>query len=213
MSFFTTQPPEYAATEEEVKNRRAVSRRLSKTGRRYFELIEFDGNEELLAEIRKHPIGLFFIYLTGGLFGVVLATLMIFVATLGAGSSAAFDVSALKLPIIAVCMLLLVITVVMTFISGVMYQSNVIYVTSEKIAQVVYKTIIDRKISQLSIGDVQDVSVTQNGVLARMFNYGTLVIETAGEQQNYTFTHVPYPYQASKAIVGAHEKNVALYGN
>ena len=86
-------------------------------------------------------------------------------------------------------------------------------VTSDKIAQVLYRTIFDRKISQLSIGDVQDVTVTQRGVLARMFNYGTIVIETAGEQQNYTFTFVPDPYMCGKAIVGAHEENLKQYGN
>ncbi|MCA9344118.1 PH domain-containing protein, partial [Candidatus Saccharibacteria bacterium] len=71
----------------------------------------------------------------------------------------------------------------------------------------------NRKISQLSIGDVQDVTVTQKGVLAHLFNYGTLVIETAGEQQNYLFTYIPDPYKHSKLIVGAHEKNLVQYGN
>jgi len=71
-----------------------------------------------------------------------------------------------------------------------------------------YKTIFDRKISQLGIGDVQDVTVTQKGIFARIFNYGTLVIETAGEQVNYIFTYTPRPYETAKQIVGSHENIV-----
>src|SRR5690606_5340605 len=89
--------------------------------------------------------------------------------------------------------LLVVGVVVMMTIQAVLYVNNVIFVTSDKIAQVLYVTLFNRKISQLSIGDVQDVTVTQKGILAHLFNYGTLVIETAGEQQNYTFTYIPDP--------------------
>ena len=98
-------------------------------------------------------------------------------------------------------------------ISAILFTNNVIYVTSEKLAQVLYITLFNRKISQLSIGDVQDVTVTQKGILAHMFNFGTLVIETAGEQQNYTFTYIPDPYKHSKLIVGSHERNLVEFGN
>jgi hypothetical protein len=55
--------------------------------------------------------------------------------------------------------------------------------------------------------------VTQDGIFPRIFNYGTVVIETAGEQNNYIFTYTPFPYQVSKDIVGAHERNLQRYGN
>jgi uncharacterized membrane protein YdbT with pleckstrin-like domain len=123
------------------------------------------------------------------------------------------DLSFLR-PIIAILGgIVAIAALVMTAIGAYLYQSNVIFVTSEKIAQVLYKNIIDRKISQLSIGDIQDVTVSQNGIFSRLFHYGTLVIETAGEQQNYTFTFVPNPYEVSQAIVGAHERNLRMYGN
>jgi hypothetical protein len=100
-----------------------------------------------------------------------------------------------------------------TGIGAYLYISNVILVTSEKLAQVLYKSIFNRKISQLSIGDVQDVTVNQVGLTARLFNYGTIIIETAGEQDNYDFTYVPDPYKKSKLIVGSHEVNLTKYGN
>lgn len=188
---------------------------LSTVGRKHLHLIERDDNEEVLYEIRKHPIGLVGIYLTGffvsaAVFGVTLA-LMYFLD--GDRLDLGFDGGFVR-PIVGVIGgLISIVVLAMTAINAYLYQSNVVYVTSEKLAQVLYRTIFNRNISQLSIGDIQDVTTSQVGPLARIFNYGTLVIETAGEQQNYTFTFTPRPYEASKAIVNAHEENLKLYGN
>ncbi len=194
-----------------------TSERLSKVGKRYFHLIEFDENEELIREIRKHPIGLFFIYLTGGLIGLITVGTFLFLASSATVTDVLVDlglsvrVSQLVLLITGAVLTLVILAA--TIINAILYENNVIFVTNEKIAQILYNTIFDRKISQLSIGDVQDVTVSQKGILARIFNYGTLVIETAGEQQNYTFTYIPDPYVHSKEIVGSHERNLTTYGN
>ncbi len=188
---------------------------LSHNGRQLFNRIEFDENEQLVYEIRKHPIGLLGIFLTGtfiafSLFmALVVGSLLVKSDPLELGT----NVNTIRLLMIAVGSLLSLLAVVMTMIAGYLYKSNVVLITSDKLAQFLYTTIFDRKISQLSIGDVQDVTVSQKGILARLFNYGTLVVETAGEQQNYTFTYVPTPYEASKAIVAAHEENLKKYGN
>lgn len=187
--------------------------KLSSTGRKYFNLIEFDKDESLICEIRKHPIGLFFIYLTG------LGISLVFVAILGVALSDAINniagssASSMKSLITVGGIIFIFLILVAMTISAILYTNNVIYVTSEKLAQVLYITLFNRKISQLSIGDVQDVTVTQKGILAHMFNFGTLVIETAGEQQNYTFTYIPDPYKHSKLIVGSHERNLVEFGN
>jgi uncharacterized membrane protein YdbT with pleckstrin-like domain len=123
------------------------------------------------------------------------------------------EVGSLRSVSIVVGMILTLLSLLITAIGAYLYQNNVVLVTNEKIAQILYKNLFDRKISQLSVGDVQDVTVTQKGLLARIFNFGTLVIETAGEQQNYTFTFTPNPYECGKAIVGAHEENLKLFGN
>ncbi len=198
----------------EAAHREQASQRLSPEGRRHFKLIEFDTNEELVEEIRKHPIGLIAILFTGIL--VTVVTLIVGIAV------AATDLDKLlggtgfnqmRGAIVAVSFLLTFFALVGMFIGIFLYVSNVIYVTSEKIAQVLYTSLFHRKVSQLSIGDVQDVTVRQNGILAHIFNYGTLIVETAGEQQNYTFSFVPNPYEKSRAIVGAHERNLVQYGN
>lgn len=192
-------------------------RKLSATGKKYFKFIEFDKDESFVCEIRKHSIGLLFIYLTGcsiafvvsvaaGLIGSSSGILSI-IEDIGVSASVAQSF------VTGLSLLFILAILAATTIQAILYTNNVIFVTSEKIAQVLYMNIFNRKISQLSIGDVQDVTVTQKGILAHTFNYGTLVIETAGEQQNYNFTYIPEPYKHSKAIVGAHERNLVQFGN
>lgn len=188
---------------------------LSPRGRNLFKMIEFDPDENLLGEIRKHPFGLFVIFLTGGLIALALLLCLMILPLLltedpiGLG----IDIVSIRSVLVGLGFLLTVLALIMTAIAAYLYQSNIVIITSEKITQLLYKTIFDRKISQLSIGDVQDVTIKQIGIFARIFNYGTLVIETAGEQQNYTFTYTPSPYETGKLIVGSHEENLKKYGN
>lgn len=190
--------------------------KLSQRAKRFFDLIEFDSDEQLICEIRKHPLGLVIIYLVGGFVTFALFFLLVIGALfvdndplgLGTGGSSGFQVG-----LAIMGGLLTILSIISTAIGAFIYKSNVVLVTSEKIAQLLYKTIFDRKISQLSIGDVHDVTVIQKGILARIFNYGTMTIETAGEQANFIFTYTPDPYERAKDIVAAHERNVAQFGN
>lgn len=198
----------------EEMNRQKACEKLSHEGKKHFSLIEFDEEEVLVTEIRKHPFGLFLIFFIGML---VTITSVVVTGIISASDLNSFfqstSANSSKGIIIAIGFFIAVLSLVGTLIGAFLYKSNVIFVTSEKLAQVLYTTIFNRKVSQLSIGDVQDVTVSQKGILARLFRYGTLVVETAGEQQNYTFTFVPDPYRMSQEIVGAHERNLALYGN
>jgi len=186
-------------------------KKLSPAARIAFKMIEFDENERLVTEIRKHPVGLLFIYIGGTIITLTLVAIALVTAALMQSESA--DIASIGPAIIAFGIVLAVFSLIITTIEAYLYRSNVILVTTEKISQLVYHSLFNRKISQLSIGDVQDVTVRQEGIIAHIFNYGTLVIETAGEQQNYNFTFVPDPYKASKSIVGSHEENLKQYGN
>lgn len=181
--------------------------------KKYLSLIELDTDENIICMIRKHPIGLVGV-IGGGLF----IALAVFVATYYSGiyisGQEEFDTQLPIGTIIAVIgAVVSVIVLFFTYVAAYIYRNNVIIVTSEKIAQILYRNLIDRKISQLSLGDIQDVTVDQEGIPARIFKYGTLVIETAGEQDNYNFTYTPYPYDCAEELVGAREASIRAYGN
>jgi hypothetical protein len=60
-----------------------------------------------------------------------------------------------------------------------------------------------RKVSQLSLANVEDVTSEQRGIFSNMFNYGVLNIETAGEQANFNFGYCPNPHRIAKIILDA----------
>jgi uncharacterized membrane protein YdbT with pleckstrin-like domain len=184
-----------------------------KSAQKYLNLIEFDAEESVVCTIKKHPIGLLSIYFTG-----LLVTMSVIIIGIMFGgmfvSATESEVPEWAETVIYVVSALVGITALaMTYIAAYIYQHNVIIVTSDKIVQILYKNIVDRKVSQLSLGDLQDVTVDQTGIFARLFHYGTLVIETAGEQNNFSFSYAPYPYECAKDIVGSRESSIKKYGN
>lgn len=188
---------------------------LSTRARNFFNMIEFDDKEELIWEIRKHPFGLWLIYISGATIAAIIFSVLVMgpLAFTSDFMGLGIELGSLRPIIILLGFILTVFALVGTAIGAYLYQANVVLVTSDKIAQLLYKSLFNRKISQLSIGDVQDVTVQQKGILAHFFNYGTLIVETAGEQNNYHFTFTPKPYETAKAIVGSHEENLKTYGN
>lgn len=174
-------------------------------------LFENDADEELICQVNKHPIGSVFIWLTA-LF-IFLVIMVVTFIVLNFSSSVTDQFPAFRTFALLALGLLSFFVLVGGYIADWVYRRSVLIVTSEKLVQLLQRNVLDRKISQLSIGDVQDVTVMQRGVMSRVFNYGTMIVETAGEQQNYTFNFVPYPFEYSQEIVGAHERNLRLYGN
>ncbi len=192
-----------------------VCKQLTPMGKRLFRFIEFDDDEVLLAEIRKHVIGLIFIWLTGGFITIVLVLATMFLAvntdtvgTLGVSSGESFQGA-----VMAIGLILGFFSIVVTLITSILYSSSAIFVTNEKIAEVTYVSLFHRRVIQLSIGNVEDATVVQRGILPHLFHYGSLLVETAGETKNPDFTFVPDPNRNSRIIIQAHEEYVEKHGN
>lgn len=178
---------------------------------KYLNLIEVGPNETVICSIKKHPVGLIGIYLSG-LFvaGVILSATSLVGAFVGSQISTSFPIAKVS---ILLGLAVSITSLFFTYIAGFVYQNNILILTNEKVAQILYKNLIDRKISQISLGELQDITVDQKGILARFFQYGTLILETAGEQNNYNFTYTRYPHHCAKELVEAHDISIKKYGN
>jgi hypothetical protein len=181
----------------------------------HLDMFEHDEDEVIVAEIRKHPIGLFAIWTA-----TAIAIGLIWVATAAltynsddvAGSANISTSNLTNAGIgIGVCLTLLALT--FGYIAAFLYVNNRIIVTSEKLVQIRYFSLFNRKVSSLSIGDVQDTTVQKKGFLPMIFNYGTLEVETSGEQDNFTFPMAVNAEENAKIVVRCHEENLKQYGN
>ncbi|HSX14842.1 MAG TPA: PH domain-containing protein [Candidatus Saccharimonadales bacterium] len=85
------------------------------------------------------------------------------------------------------------------------YRQNRIVLTNHHIMQYTRRGLFDHSVSQFSLIKLQDVSCRQKGILANLLSYGDIEIETAGEEENFSFKQVPSPQTLADQIMQAHE--------
>jgi uncharacterized membrane protein YdbT with pleckstrin-like domain len=160
-----------------------------------------DADETKLAEIHKHPIGIILLYLQAGI-GMVLAIGLAYflLPKVLEDNDTAFFIGNVFTAVSVV--LAFVVTVIATFI----YRQNGIVITDRNITQALQYGLFSRKVSQLNMHNVEDVTTVQNGFFPTFFNYGTLKVETAGEQVNFVFTFCPNPGYFANIILNCREK-------
>ncbi|MBU1033424.1 PH domain-containing protein [Patescibacteria group bacterium] len=77
---------------------------------------------------------------------------------------------------------------------------NVYIITDERIIDVDFASMIYHNISYAKIENIEDVTARTTGPLAAIFNYGTILIQTAGEKTEFEFGNVPQPAKVTKLI-------------
>ena len=160
-----------------------------------------DPDERKLAEIFKHPLGIILLYIQtviGLTVAIGLAYFLLPVVVTDT-DDAFFYGSLFAVVCVVIASLVMVIA---TFI----FRQNRMILTDRNITQILQFGLFNRKVSQLNMNNVEDVTAVQNGVLPTIFNYGTLKIETAGEQVNFHFTFCPNAGYYAKVILDAREK-------
>jgi hypothetical protein len=159
--------------------------------------------EQVICEIKRHPIGLF------GVYGLV-AFLIIVLAVVIFGVAPSVFSSVDRNQVLSVGSVFLLLVAVLgvgfAFISNIVYWGNRWVVTSDSITQVQQTSLFNKQSSQLSLENLEDVTAEQNGILTHMFNYGVIKAETAGERSKFVFMYCPNPTFYAQQILGARER-------
>ncbi len=80
-------------------------------------------------------------------------------------------------------------------------------VTTTRILNVEQHGLFSRTMSELDLSKVQDVTSEEKGVLAFIFNYGTVYVQTAGETERFIFEQVHRPHEIRKQILALMEED------
>lgn len=161
-------------------------------------LESLDNDEQVLCDARQHPFGIIVVYLLC-LFGILGAFFTVTVFLPDYFGTSAETYSLIALITIVVGVFLVIAMVVATYV----YKQSRLTVTSKNVIQVLQGGVFTRKISQISLANVEDVTSVQKGVLAQVFGFGTVKVETAGEQANFIFNYAPQPARIAKIILNA----------
>lgn len=160
--------------------------------------------EQVVCEIKRHPIGIYGTYLMAGLlFVIALVAAIAAPMFLKSSSGSASSVDSI---VWGVSGLLVLVSMVMLFVGTKVYWGNRWVITSDSITQTLQNSLFDIQSSQLSLGNIEDVTVEQDGLLCHMFGFGLLRVETAGEHSKFVFPYCPNPSDYAKKILNTREE-------
>jgi hypothetical protein len=86
------------------------------------------------------------------------------------------------------------------FISFITWYFNIDLVTEKRIIDVDLEGIVYKNVAATKLNLVQDVSYAQVGVVRTVFDYGDVLVQTAGTLDNFVFQAVPRPEDAVHVI-------------
>lgn len=174
----------------EVKQRHEESKRK-------FPALNLSEGEYIISSVRRHPIGLFSIW---GIAGFVVAFLLAGLAAYGTfaqNAQSALDVGGSSSPafgVVAIAVLILVFIVLLgSYIGTIVYQGNRFYLTNESVIQEIQNSLFDKREQTVSLGNIEDASYTQRGILQAMVGYGSIRLSTQGDETTYRFSFVTNP--------------------
>jgi uncharacterized membrane protein YdbT with pleckstrin-like domain len=158
-------------------------------------------DEHIVTIVHRSFIGIVFIYLEAfAAVAALLALLFALAPDVFSGLSTQTNVLAMGIAVFAIALLFFVL-----FIATYIYRQSMLLVTDMNLVQILQKGLFVRKVSRLSMSNVEDVTAEQKGILPTIFNYGTLTVQTAGEMENFVFPYCPNPNKYADRILDARQ--------
>lgn len=161
-----------------------------------------DEDEQILLFIRKHFIT--------NLPWIIIGSILIILPLIAGPLSLIFKISS---PFISIKLILFLtlfyylFTTSFIFIKFITWYFNVSLVTTKRVIDIDFSDIIYKNLASTTLGLVQDVSYTQTGVFRTFFQYGDVLVQTAGENTQFDFDAVPQPENVVHIIGGLIGKN------
>jgi len=74
---------------------------------------------------------------------------------------------------------------------------NAYIITDERVIDVDFKSLLFKNVSFAKFEKIEDINFTSSGTLGTIFDYGTVVIQTAAAIDEFEFEDVPFPSQVT----------------
>ncbi len=123
-----------------------------------------------------------------------------------------------RLPVVSgsalamICFLGLVLTGLLMFGAVWIWRNNRVLVTNEHIVDIDQVTLFRRSVATLTLSRIQDVSADVDGPVQTLLQYGTVMIQTAGQQEKFNFDYMPNPYSVEQYILEVHKEYLQQHG-
>lgn len=93
------------------------------------------------------------------------------------------------------------------FVYWLEFYLDVWVVTNERVINVDQRRLFSRRVSEVRLVQVQDVTTEVEGMFHTFFKFGDIDLQTAAEQGKFTFKNIPNPDSVREIIVKLMEKH------
>jgi len=83
----------------------------------------------------------------------------------------------------------------------IIYSFNAFIITEQRIIDIDQRGLFDRIVSETTYNKIQDVSFRRKGIMQTVLKYGSVVIQTAGQQANIELYGVKNPEKIHQMII------------
>jgi len=97
------------------------------------------------------------------------------------------------------------------YINFITWHFNIALVTNKRIIDINFSNLVYKDIAATKLNLVQDVSFAQVGAIRTFFDYGDVLVQTAGTLDNFTFESAPQPENIVHIIEGLIGKRNAIF--
>ena len=84
---------------------------------------------------------------------------------------------------------LVIVALMIGIVALVVYRGNRLFITNKHAIQLVMKSPVATSINMIDLQSIEDASFHQNGILQKVFHYGTFRLSTVGDETTYTFDY------------------------
>ena len=88
----------------------------------------------------------------------------------------------------------------MFFVIWTDYYLDILILTNKHVIDVEQKGLFSRELSTFRLDKIQDVTAEANGMIQTFFSFGTIHIQTAGEDQDFVIRGIPKPFEVKHNI-------------
>ncbi|OGG13405.1 hypothetical protein A3D77_04885 [Candidatus Gottesmanbacteria bacterium RIFCSPHIGHO2_02_FULL_39_11] len=92
------------------------------------------------------------------------------------------------------------ITLSYILINFLLWYFTVSIVTNERVIDIDFVNILNKKFAASRISKIEDVTERTRGFIRTLFNYGDVIVQTAGTEEAFQFLAVPRPVQVVHII-------------
>lgn len=139
-----------------------------------------DEDEEIILKIRAHPIT----QVPWILNGLILFVILFFVDWV-------FSKALTPDQFFIINLLSGVMVLSYFWFNFLSYYFNVGLVTNKRIIDMDYQSVMFREMSETNFDKIEDVTSISGGYIASLFNFGDVIVQTAGTSSNIQFIKVP----------------------